>query len=169
MAKALILPSRQNLFLRILQKFHLNTTRPTARFMTVPGYVDSDVMVWRRRWFDSISVEARAFNVGLYVVIVRDISMLNPATAPIYCLVTLRIHLQCRGKRKSLISCAQRPLRGRRVGWDELLLMRPKHGSRDGPAYFAILMFRSSLVKINFCPDVCCVVCGFCGFQTQVF
>ena len=126
MAKALILPSRQNLFPRILQKFHLNTTRPIARFMTVPGYVDSDVMVWRRRWFDSISVEARAFIVGLYVVIVRDISSLNPATAPIYCLVTLRIHLQCRGQRKSLISCAQRPLRGRRVGWDELLLMRPK-------------------------------------------
>ena len=84
---------------RSLQKFHLNTTRPTARFKTVPGYVDSDDLVWRRRWFDSTSAAARTFSAGQCVVMVRDTSSLNPETATIHCLLTLRIHLQCRGQR----------------------------------------------------------------------
>ena len=112
--------------LRISHKFHLNTTRPTARFMTVQGYVDSDDLVWRRRWFDFTSAVARTFNVDQCVVVVRVTPSLNPETATINCLVTLRVHLQCRGQCQSLILCAQRPLRGRCVGWDESLLMRPK-------------------------------------------
>ena len=67
--------------------------------MTVPGYVDSDDLVWRRQWFDSTSATARTFSAGQCVVIVRDTSSLNPETAAIHCLVTLRVHLQCRGQR----------------------------------------------------------------------
>ena len=111
---------------RILQKFLLNTTRPTARLMTVPGYVDSDDLVWRCRWFDSTRAATRTFNIGQCVVMVRDNSSLNPETATIHCLVTLRVHLQCRGQHQSLILGAQRPRKGRCVGWDESLLMRPK-------------------------------------------
>ena len=67
--------------------------------MTVPGYVDSDDLVWRRQWFDSTSAAARTFNIGQCVVMVRDISLLNPKTATIHCLVTLRVHRQCKGQR----------------------------------------------------------------------
>ena len=92
----------------------------------MPGYVDSDDLVWRRRWFDSASAAARTFHVGQCVVRVRDTSSLNPETATIHCLVTLRVQLQCRGQRQALILGAQRPLRGRCVGCDESLLMRRK-------------------------------------------
>ena len=40
---------------------------------------------------------------GYTPVIVRDISSLNPETATIHCLVTLLVHLQCKGQRLSLI------------------------------------------------------------------
>ena len=40
--------------------------------MAVPSYVDSDDLVWRRRWLDSTSAAARTFNVGQCVVKVRD-------------------------------------------------------------------------------------------------
>ena len=66
--------------------------------MTVPGYVDCDDLVWRRRWSDSTRATARTFNVGQCFVMVRDITSLNPETATIHCLVTLRVHLQCRGQ-----------------------------------------------------------------------
>ena len=48
---------------------------------------------------DSTSAAARTFNVGQCVVMVHDASSLNPETATIHCLVTLRAHLQCRGQR----------------------------------------------------------------------
>ena len=67
--------------------------------MTVRGYVDSDDLVWRRRWFDSTSAAALTFNVGQCVDMARDTSSLNPETATIHCLVTLRVHLQCREQR----------------------------------------------------------------------
>ena len=51
--------------------------------MTVPGYVDSDDLVWRRRWFDSTSATTRTFNVDQCVVMVCDTSSLNPETATI--------------------------------------------------------------------------------------
>ena len=44
-----------------------NTMRPTARFMTVPGHVGSDDMVWRRRWFVFTSVVVRTFNTSTLV------------------------------------------------------------------------------------------------------
>ena len=83
----------------MLQKFHLNTTRPTARFMTVPGYVDFDDLVWRRRRFDSTSAMARTFNIGQCVAMVRDTLSLNLDIATIHCLVTFCVHLQCTGQR----------------------------------------------------------------------
>ena len=46
--------------------------------MTVPGYVDFDDLVWKRRWFDSTSAPARTFNVGQCVVMVRDTSIAQP-------------------------------------------------------------------------------------------
>ena len=58
---------------------------------------DSDDLVWRRRWFDSTSAATRTFNLGQRVVMVRDTSSLNLETATIHCLVTLRVHLQCKG------------------------------------------------------------------------
>ena len=67
--------------------------------MTVPGYVDSDDLVWRRRWFDFTSAAARTFNVDQRIVMVRDTPSLDPETATIHCLVTLRVHLQCREQR----------------------------------------------------------------------
>ena len=66
--------------------------RPTARFMTVLGYVNSDDTVWRRRWFDFTSTTGRTFNVGQCVVMVHDASLLYPETTTIYCLVTHRVH-----------------------------------------------------------------------------
>ena len=47
----------------------------------------------------------------------------------------------------------------------------PKPGSRDGPAYFAILTLFGSwpFVKTNFCPEVCYVVSGSCKIRTRVF
>ena len=44
-------------------------------------------------------------------------------------------------ERQFLILCAQRPLRGAALGWTSLAdeAIGPKPGSRDGPAYFAIL------------------------------
>ena len=77
----------------------LNTTRPTARFMTVLAYVDPDDLVWGRRWFDSTSAAARTVNVGQCVVMVHDTSSLNFETTTIHCLVTLHVPLQCRGQR----------------------------------------------------------------------
>ena len=67
--------------------------------MTVPGYVDSDDIVWVRQWFDFTSAAAYTFNFGQCVVIARDTSSLNPEIATIHCLVTLRHHLQCRVQR----------------------------------------------------------------------
>ena len=67
--------------------------------MTVPGYVDSDDLVWRRRWFNSTSAAARTFSVGQCVVMMRDTSSLNPGTIAILCLVTLRVQLLFRGQR----------------------------------------------------------------------
>ena len=67
--------------------------------MTVPGYVVSNDLVWRRQWFDSTSALARTSNVGQCVVMVRDTPTLNPETATIHCLVTFRVHLQCKGQR----------------------------------------------------------------------
>ena len=47
----------------------------------------------------------------------------------------------------------------------------PKPGSRDGPAYFAMLMLFGSwpFIKTNFCSEVCCVVSGSCEIRTRVF
>ena len=106
--------------------------------MTVPDNVDSDDLVWRRRWFDSTSAEARTFN-GQCVVMVRDTSSRN--------------------RNHSLFSHASRPpaMQGAilisnsrrttsppgalrwvgRVLFDEA--KRPKFESRDGSAYLAVL------------------------------
>ena len=48
---------------------------------------------------------------------------------------------------------------------------RPKPGSRDGPAYFAVLTLFGSwpFVKTNFRLDLSCVVSGAYGIQTRVF
>ena len=115
--------------------------------MTVPGYVDSEHLVWRHGWFDSTSAAARTFNVGQWVVMVRDTSSLNPETATIHCLVTLRVHLQCRGERLSLNLGAQRPLQGALSSMGRVLVdvaKRPKPESSDRPAYFAILTLLGS-------------------------
>ena len=40
----------------------LNTIRPTARFITVPGYADFDDMVWSFRWFAFTSAVVCTFN-----------------------------------------------------------------------------------------------------------
>ena len=109
--------------------------------MTVPGYVDSDDLVWKRQWFDSTSAAARTFNVGQCVGMVRDTSSLNLKTATIHCLVTLRIH---RNAGATLISNSRRttPPSGA-LRWVGRVLVdgtkRPKPESRDGPAYFAVL------------------------------
>ena len=156
--------SRQNIFPRIKKKIRLNTIRPTACFMTILDYVDSDDLVWRLRWFDSTSAAARTSNVRQCVVMVHDTSSLNPETATIHCLVTHRVHLQCR--RQSLNLGAQRPLRRRCVGWDESLLMNPK-GRNLSPGMVPPIRYTSvvwivTLRKTNFCPEVCFVVSGSC-------
>ena len=88
--------------------------RLTAWFITVLGYVDSDVMVWKRQWFDFTSAATRTFNAGQCVVIVRDTSSLNPETAAIHYSVTLCVHLQ--GATLISNSMLTMPLPGRCVG-----------------------------------------------------
>ena len=123
---------------RILQKFYLNTTRPTAHFMTVPGYVDSDDLVWRRRWL--IPPEPR-------------LSLLTLVNALLWFVIP-----QPRNRNYSLFSHCLRPpaMQGatlisnsRRttsspgaLRWVGRVLVdeakRPKPESREGSAYFAI-------------------------------
>ena len=98
--------------------------------MTVPGYVDSDEMVWRRRWFDCTSAAARTGDVGQHVVMVRHTSSFNPDTATIHYLVTFLRPPAMQGETLIYNSMRRTPPPERRVGWDEFLLMRP--GSRDG-------------------------------------
>ena len=121
---------------RILQKFQLNITRPTARFMTVPGYVDSEHLVWRRRWFDSTSPAARTFNVG-QCVMVCDTSSRNRN-------YSLFSHASCPPAMKRAISNSRHttPPPGA-LRWVGRILVdeakRPKPESRDNPIYFVIL------------------------------
>ena len=92
------------------------TMFPTARFMTVQDYIDSNHPVWRRRWFDFTSAAAHTFNIGQCVVVVRDTPSLFPEIATIHCLVTHRVHLQCRKQRQSLILHAQGASRSAALG-----------------------------------------------------
>ena len=121
---------------RILPKFHLNTTRTIARFMTVPGYVDTDDLVWRCRCVDSTSAAAC---VGQCVVIVGDTSSRN-RNYSLFSYASRPPAMQG----ATLISNSRRttsptgaPCWMGRVLFDEA--KKPKPESRDGSAYFAIL------------------------------
>ena len=130
--------------------------------MTVSGYVDSDDMVcfhWRC---------SSHFNVALLWFVMPHCFIPIPQLF----IFLSRIASTCNAG-TTLISNSMRTTSppGRCAGWDESLLMRPKPGSRDCPAYFAVLTLFESwpFVKSDFCSKVCCVVSSSSEIRSLVF
>ena len=141
--------------------------------MTVPGHVDSEDTVWRRRWLDFTSAALLTLDSALVALVTQCLRcLIAQRRNRNYSLFTRLPAMQG----ATLISSSMHPTlpSGAQccMGWvlfDEA--KRPKPGSRDGPAYFAILTLPGLwlFVKANFCPEVCCVASGFCKLQTGVF